>query len=300
MVDIDSDFEMDLNPGKYGLKMAENIIIFRQVNSFNRKGKDVFFLFHGLNSIPENEIKEIIFEVIPLMEGVIYLNEPKYANCSLLNKEKTKNVSYKCKLEMSEEFNSLAVISSKDVSNIPNDRILIDPSLTDEGIKSGRIFNYSNQDFAKIIPPIISINNIHPKEEGKVIINMTSSDDLEVDNDIFIIPLGLPVGVELICNISKSKAIETIISECFIDGIINEEIIAFEQMRIIKGKKELFVLLNFMTRELKFNCSKSLKEKAQEKLKLTLFFRQAFFPLKTTHISTFAFMNLILNLIQKD
>ena len=201
---------------------------------------------------------------------------------------------------MSEEFNSLAVISSKDVSNIPNDRILIDPSLTDEGIKSGRIFNYSNQDFAKIIPPIISINNIHPKEEGKVIINMTSSDDLEVDNDIFIIPLGLPVGVELICNISKSKAIETIISECFIDGIINEEIIAFEQMKIIKGKKELFVLLNFMTRELKFNCSKSLKEKAQEKLKLTLSFRQAFFPLKTTHISTFAFMNLILNLIQKD
>ena len=277
MVDIDSDFEMDLNPGKYGLKMAENIIIFRQVNSFNRKGKYVSFLFHGLNSIPEKEIAEIIFEVIPLMEGIIYLNEPIYANCSLLNKEKTKNVSYKCKLEMSEEFNSLAVISSKDVSNIPNDRILIDPSLTDEGIKSGRIFNYSNQDFAKIIPPIISINNIHPKEEGKVIINMTSSDDLEVDNDIFIIPLGLPVGVELICNISKSKAIETIISECFIDGIINEEIIAFEQMRIIKGKKELFVLLNFMTRELKFNCSKSLKEKAQEKLKLTLSFRQAFF-----------------------
>ena len=71
-------------------------------------------------------------------------------------------------------------------------------------------------------------------------------------------------------------------------------------MRIIKGKKELFVLLNYMTRELKFNCSKSLKEKAQEKLKLTLSFRQAFFPLKTTHISTFAFMNLILNLIQKD
>ena len=47
MVDIDSDFEMDLNPGKYGLKMAENIIIFRQVNSFNRKGKGVSFLFHG-------------------------------------------------------------------------------------------------------------------------------------------------------------------------------------------------------------------------------------------------------------
>ena len=45
MVDIDSDFEIDLNPGKYGLKMAEDIIIFRQVNSFNRKGKDVFFYF---------------------------------------------------------------------------------------------------------------------------------------------------------------------------------------------------------------------------------------------------------------
>ena len=57
--DIDSNFEIDLNPGKYGLKLNENIIIFRQVNSFNQKDKDVSFIFHGLNINPE-KIETII------------------------------------------------------------------------------------------------------------------------------------------------------------------------------------------------------------------------------------------------
>ena len=274
-VNIDSNFEIDLNPGKYGLKLNENIIIFRQVNSFNQKDKDISFIFHGLNIIPENEIETIILEVEPLIGGIGVQKELINVNCSLLNKAKTKNVSYKCQLELNSPFNSLRIISSKEVSNIPRDIYLSNPFETDKRIKSGIIVNYSNPDVAKVIPPIISVNNIRQGEEGKVIIDMTSSDDLEIENDTFTIPLGLPVGVELFCNISKVKANETIISECFIDGIIDEEIIAFETMRIMKGKKELFILMNYISKKLKFNCSKSLKEKAEEKLNLTLSFRQA-------------------------
>ena len=50
--------------------MNENIIIFRQVNSFNQKDKDVSFIFHGLNINPENEIETIILEVEPLIGGI--------------------------------------------------------------------------------------------------------------------------------------------------------------------------------------------------------------------------------------
>ena len=264
-VDIDSDFEMDLNPGIYGLKLNENLILYRQVNSFNQKDNVTSFLFHGLNAFSENELETIIFEV--QIFGLSIQTKLINVNCSLLNKNKTKNVSYKCQLETNITIYSLRIISSKDVSNIPKDIFLSNPFEIDKRIKSGAIVNYSNPELATIVPPIISINNIFPGEEGKVIINMISSDDLDIENDTFTIPLELPYLVELLCNISKSKANEAIISECFIDGIINEEIIAFEHMRIMKKEKELFVLLNYMSKEQKFNCTKFTKRKSRRKIK---------------------------------
>ena len=175
---------------------------------------------------------------------------------------------FKCILSsLEEEYYSLRLISSNDISGIPDDEVALDPVLTREAIKKNKLLDYSlveNQSIDKI-PAGFTPNNIKEqtcRTNGKFIIEGTLSKDIE--NELsFSIPLTFPDGIKANCGFLNRKKGPSQIS-CQVDRSIEDSNIVFEKIIIKDGIVEILNLDGFSTKEI-ISCSNGLLLAIQEK-----------------------------------
>ena len=257
-------------------------ICFRQVNSLIKSENENSFNFYGVTPISLNLGYKIFFETkLILNNGSKSVNNIT-VNCTLI-KEAEKNESiydmqadFKCIFNADEDFESLEIIDSNIVGGFPIDKVLLNPVLTDNAIRQGRLFNCSEENTPKKIYNAAVTKMSQLEQNGKVKINAYFKGQTE--SGFVTIPLVYPQGVNFICIVPKKtdQNISTINLECLIDGLINNEIPIFGKNLLMDEGKELFVLHEFIqTYELSgFYSTKTLKERAEEKLGKTLTFRQ--------------------------
>ena len=263
-------------------KRASIAISFRQINKFNYDSGTITFMLFTLISANLNKGHQI-----KLLVNLIKMNGEREDHFTEITCVLQQDVTYldqsiqgdfQCILSgLEEEYYSLRLFGSNDISGIPDDEVALDPVLTSEAIKKNKLLDYSlveNQSIDKI-PAGFTISNI--KEEacrtnGIFIIEGTLSKDIE--NELsFSIPLTFPDGIKANCNILDRKKGQSQIS-CQVDRAIENSNIAFEKIIIKDGIQEILNLEGFSSKEI-ISCSNGLLLATEEKIEnVKVSFRQ--------------------------
>ena len=247
-----------------------------------QEGNAITFFFYGLTT-SKIAAEETIFILVNLIdnEGVREEDESKFS-CIIQkevspNEGETVQADFKCIVDgLTNNYYSLRFNSSEYISGIPSEEILLDPKLTTEVIERGELLDYSLEE-NKGQDKIPSVFNVESVEQDTCLNNgqliITGSLSKEVSTDIsFKIPLGYPTGTELTCSFLTKEVKSSQIS-CKVDRDFNEKQISSEQTIVKDGLVEILVIKS-ITSESPISCSNGLLMESEEKVKVTISFRQ--------------------------
>ena len=253
-------------------KKAEIFISFRQLNEFKISGTIITF---NLYTFITQEI--LAGEVVKLNVNLIGKNgmeeEAKEVECALENDvsledaETVKQGNFKCNLEgidETQEYTSLRLNSTDDITGVPEDETLLNPVLTEEAIKNNQIKNCSED---ASIPPTFYFDSIEKDncaQNGQFLIKGSLSEEKAIAAK-FTIPLTYPEGTSISCTYETEGIL------CVGDENINGTIIT-EQTIISNGADELFIFPNISESDV--ICKNGLEIKAEEKTQVDISFRQ--------------------------
>lgn len=263
-VKVDEEFKLDLinciNEGEdYEGQLS---ISFRQLKGFKQiKDNDIIiFMFYGLIT---NNIKKgypIIMDVNLVKNGT---DEPENviqkATCILLEdvngETEPKQGRFNCTISdipKENEYYTFVFSSSKYIAGIPQDKILLNPFLTEKYIALGKILDYSNS--TKIAPSFnpTSINAPNCKNNGTFEIRGTLLSDLNDDIN-FELTFSNPINITASCSLTKGKKGEEKSIECQTNENIDTNKIIIAQNTILSNKKELLTI-NKMESTENLNC----------------------------------------------
>ena len=163
-----------------------------------------------------------------LLEDVNGETEPKQGrfNCTISN------------IPKENEYYTFIFNSSKYIAGIPQDKILLNPFLTEKYIALGKILDYSNS--TKIAPSFnpTSINAPNCKNNGTFEIRGTLLSDLNDDIN-FELTFSNPINITASCSLTKGKKGEEKSIECQTNENIDTNKIIIAQNTILSNKKEL-------------------------------------------------------------
>ena len=144
--------------------------------------------------------------------------------------------------------------SSENLERIPEDKILLNPYLTDKYITLGKIIDRSTN--IKIAPIFnsTSINDSSCKDNGKFEIVGTLLSDLN-DDIYFPLTLSNPKKVTATCFISSGNINDTKIIECQTNDQINNEKIIIAQNTILDIDKSELLSINKIESSTTATCS---------------------------------------------
>ena len=183
---------------------------------------------------------------------------------------------FKCIITgLEEEYYSLRFNHSDFISGIPNDEILLNPVLTEEAIKLGKMVDYSlqeNKGENQIPSSFISLNIKDNCENGKLIIEGTLNK--AVNNKLkFDLPLTYPEGVSMLCSLTSFEAGPSSII-CRVDRDINSQPILIEQTTITNEGEQILVITSITSKK-RITCENGLLREVEEKLNIGISFRKA-------------------------
>ena len=253
-------------------KKAEIFISFRQLNLFKISGTIITF---NLYTLITQEI--LAGEILKLNVNLIGKNgmeeEAKEVECtlqddvSLEDTESAKQGSFQCKLEgidETQEYTSLRLNSTDNITGVPEDETLLNPVLTEEAIKNNEIKDCSKD---ASIPPTFYFDSIEKDDcaqSGQFLIKGSLSEEKSIAAK-FTIPLTYPEGTSISCTYETDGIL------CVGDENINGTIIT-EQTIISNGADELFIFPNISESDV--ICKNGLEIKAEEKTQVDISFRQ--------------------------
>ena len=264
-------------------KKRTNISIsFRQLSNFNNLNKEITFMFFGLVTTTYQSKTQF-----PISVNLIKINGEmedftREANCILESTVETiegysVQADFKCTLTgLEEEYYSLRFNHSDFISGIPNDEILLNPVLTEEAIKLGKIIDYSlqeNKGEDQIPSSFISLNIKDNCENGKLIIEGMLNK--AVNNKLkFEFPLTYPEGVSMLCSLTSFEAGPSSML-CRVDREINSQQILIEQTTITNEGEQILVITGIISKK-NMTCENGLLREVEEKLNIGISFRKVY------------------------
>ena len=264
------------------LEKAKLKISFRQINNFIYNSGTIQFMLYALVTEPIKTGEEVKLNAYLIKANGEREDIVQEASCLLIKDVSPKEGEslqgdFNCSIKyLEEEYYSLKLINSDTISSLPEDEILLDPILTSEAIKKGKIFDYSNEinNSEQKIPPTFSPKNVifnNCGSKGKFIIEGTLSKELTSESK-FTIPLTYPDGVSIICNVNNREEGSSQI-ECQLDRDIDNKQIIIEQTVIKDGKDDVLILEGIHTSNNQI-CSNGLSSEIQKKENNKISFRQ--------------------------
>ena len=249
-------------------KVEENyksklVISFRQLNGFYYGYNYITFLFFGMISKDLKKGYQITIEVNLIINGYQERNS-RTAIC-LLKKDVNGNENspvqgdFNCTIlnvGINAGINSFVFNSSKYISGIPEDKVLLNPESTKKYISYGEIIDYSvEKNKQTIIPNFISesINSDECNEKGIFKIKGKLNSDLDDDLN-FELPLAYPEEISATCSIKHGKKNTNQEIICETNGRINNTFIMIAQSIIINKNKKELLIINKIEDKKRSNC----------------------------------------------
>ena len=277
------------------------IISFRQLNDFLYKNGKITFLFYGM--ISKNLQKGYIIEIeVKLIVDGYKKENTRIANC-LLNKDVIiqNNIpiqgDFICTIyDVTGNINSFEFYSSKYISGIPENKILLNPETTKKYIIIGEIVDYSvEENKEKIIPNFYSesINNNNCNEKGTFKIEGKLNTDLNDDLN-FEFPLANPRNLVVTCSIKRGKKNEKKEIICETNGKIDNQQIMIAQTTIFNKKKEEVLIITKFEDKKKSNCKNGIVNTITTKIDIPIpiTFRQVNQFISLKNKATFHFIGI--------
>ena len=240
----------------------ENILIsFRQLCGFKYLNEMIIFIFYGM--IPKNIKKghQILMDVNLIKNGT---EEPetdtKTAICILqedVNGESNpKQGNFSCTIQniINKIYYTFVFKSSENLERIPEDKILLNPYLTDKYIALGKIIDRSTNIKNAPIFNSTFINYSSCNDNGKFGIVGALLSDLNYDIN-FPLTLSNPKNVTATCFISSGKMNDTKTIECQTNNRINNEKIIIAQNTILDIDKSELLSINKIESSTAATCS---------------------------------------------
>ena len=278
--DTDTEDNEELEKARKRLKITK---IFRQVNKFTFTSNTITFYLYTLVTENVKAGEKITILVNLIKESGEIEEESKEITCSLDSdvnppQDKEAQANFKCTLDgLTEPYYSVKLNSSEDITSIPlGNEISLDPVLTAEAIKDGKVLDYSLEENQKQdkIPPLfesVLIKEDTCSSDGKFLITGKLSQDIKTDLK-FDLPVVYPEGSKLVCDMAKKEAGENQI-QCLIDRKLDKDEIVIEQTIIKDGLEEVFIVKDIDTKQ-GITCSNGLLLEADKKTKINISFRQ--------------------------
>ena len=285
----------------HGQKCLSNEILdkkisFRQLSHFEQVGKTINFWFYTISrGFFEKGYTIEIYIYLKLLNGKKEEKERKVI-CKLQEEVDPEDIigqsDYKCSIEgLTKQYSLLIFSKSTYISDIPDNETLLDPLLTDNAIKEGKLIDYSLPENKEKIPTFFStfsLSSSNCANEGKIIIGGISYGKPITKTVKVEIPLSHPRGVKASCLIEKAENLKEF--ECELLDEITDELLIIEQ-RTIKVNGEDFLLIGGVMSDL-MTCINSKKYKLENNLNKSFFFRQLSKFKQLDSIITFKFYTL--------
>lgn len=169
----------------------------------------------------------------------------KTATCTLKETVTDGPSDFECKIENienAENIIGLELISSDDISGIPNDLNMTDPANIDDLIKSGKILDYSLDENKNNLPPVFnisSLNSLGCKATG--VFKLKGTIDKPIKHHRLNIPLSYP-PIDLKCDIPDAKEGEVEVI-CKTKNSFSPSKMIIEQTTFSKNNSEVISIL---------------------------------------------------------
>jgi len=265
-------------------KKFENKISYRQMNHFNTSENSVFYDFSAFSSENLEKGKQIEMNVNLEKKNKELLS--RKANCILneditgANGENQIAADFNCSIdnvENADQVVGLELISSEDISGIPNILKETNPSENDKLIDLGELLDFSIEENKNNIPPIFKISSfssISCKSSG--VFSLIGKFNKKITQHFkFNLPLSYP-QIETRCSVPESNEGEEVEIICKTKSSFSNLRMIVEQLTISKNNSEIVSFLPLSSAE-EISCedyfSVSLK-RMKKKLKAPFSFRQ--------------------------
>ena len=249
-------------------------ISFRQMRNFEQKSGKIKFIIFILTPEKLKKGDEIRIRANLIKKsGEVEKNSreiPCVLNANITPADgETIQGTFECSLDETEEIYSLR-LNSSDSFSIPTEEVLLDPILTENAIRKGKILDFSLEENKRKMPPIFKFNKMDVKD-GKIIIIGKPSKPIERDLT-FVLPLAYPEGASMTCVLTK-KGREELEFTCLTDRAIENKPIIIERTIIKDGPEEIINLERIIPTG-NITCPNGLLVEAEKKAKCPFSFRQ--------------------------
>ena len=219
-------------------------ISFRQVHSFDKdKGIIQFFAFSSGEVKAGEEIKFRLY----LLKSFSKIGEPIEATCTAANAATATDnfpkvaVSFDCKFDGSEQYDSIELIDSPHVSGFPHNKDYLNSFKVDDLISKGLLFDVSSFSF---IPTLFNFDfcKFFKPETGSFQLTVPFHEKIKIPAWTQIeIPLAFPSGIILLATILSWGGANVVI-EFSVDWKIDNQPLIWEQTVIVFNGIEFLVL----------------------------------------------------------
>ena len=231
-------------------------IFFRQVNNFNFIDKKGIFMFYAITKNKSYSLPSITFLTNIIYENDIEIREALCTKNSIQENESPNiiQIEYKCEIKEIENFKSLRILDSEDISGIPYDynNILRDPIKTQKAIQEGILLNCNEPNQFKKLA-IFNIKETQcMKNKGILTFIGKLNGEIKEIKNFTIFPSYLhkhPSG----CNIPSSNSGNKTNMECILfNDISGKNKFTFEEQILTIGKND--ILFNYEIRPSEMEC----------------------------------------------
>ena len=255
-------------------------ISFQQLSNFVKNSKKITFLFFGsvTSSLPKGY--PIDMDVYLIRNGFQDQN-PTKANCTLSNDIIGGNgpVSgqFNCSIENINEndIDSFVFDKSDYIAGVPNDKIFLNPVLSDLYIFLKLIVDFFSVFSNPVKRPSFRISGIDHTNcgEGKFTLKGNMSDNF-TKNVTFELPMSKPENVTASCSINETTGNVQINIECQTNSKIDNSKIQIAQNSIFdENKNEIFLIEKFESPDA-FDCKNSKIISLEQIVDYSISFRQ--------------------------
>ena len=257
-------------------KKFNSKLSFRQANKFkfDKNNKKVTFVIAAFTNGPVKKNEEITVDVSLI--GPLDTNSTE-AICKIgkdISSSKPKEpVTLECEVKnlgSDVEVLSLDIEDSQNMTNIPEDPKLKNPSKTDDLISSNEVEEAKDTDPALPNFNATNINAIGSIETGVFLIEGQPLDDIVKD---FVFNITLVTGETTICKLPKTPKSNNVSIECELDGTLEKTKIMIPETTVKCGYKELFNL-NKIASKREVSCANGKLKKKDKKKNSKISFRQ--------------------------
>ena len=255
-------------------------ISFQQLSNFVKNSKKITFLFFGsvTSSLPKGY--PIDMDVYLIRNGFQDQN-PTKANCTLSNDIIGGNgpVSgqFNCSIENinGNDIDSFVFDKSDYIAGVPNDKIFLNPVLSDLYIFLKLIVDFFSVFSNPVKRPSFRISGIDHTNcgEGKFTLKGNMSDNF-TKNVTFELPMSKPENVTASCSINETAGNVQINIECQTNSkIVNSKIQIAQNSIFDENKNELFLIEKFESPDV-FDCKNSKIISLEQIVDYSISFRQ--------------------------